>query len=270
MRYEHYSADIGVGKKIRAIGWSDDPGITRHTGRREDLILHYCLRGSGTYNDTPVHAGEGFVILPGQDARYAPSDENPWSFVWVIFAEDGFSEYLPLIPAGRNGVFSYPFVSEVQALADRIRKRYAEQRNVPSLFPATAAMELFSLHEEYGRKERRSAGEEYAVFARTYIDANHFRSELSVRALCEKIGISQPYLYLLFRELFGTSPKEYIDTARENHARRLLLCSSLSVAEVAAACGFSDPFAFSVFFKRRTGLSPRHFRTGDKGAPQTP
>ncbi len=43
-------------------------------------------------------------------------------------------------------------------------------------------------------------------------------------------------------------------------ARRLLLYSNLSVAEVGYATGFEDPAYFSRFFARHTGRSPRDWR----------
>jgi AraC family transcriptional activator of pobA len=47
-------------------------------------------------------------------------------------------------------------------------------------------------------------------------------------------------------------------------ARRLLLYSNLSVAEVAYAIGFEDSAYFSRFFARHSGQSPRDWR-GAKG-----
>ena len=43
-------------------------------------------------------------------------------------------------------------------------------------------------------------------------------------------------------------------------ARRALLYSNLSVAEIGYALGFADPGHFSRFFTRHAGQSPRAFR----------
>jgi AraC family transcriptional activator of pobA len=50
-------------------------------------------------------------------------------------------------------------------------------------------------------------------------------------------------------------------------AKRSLIYTSMTVAQVADALGFADPAYFSRFFKRLSGLSPSDFR--DQGLLQT-
>lgn len=45
-----------------------------------------------------------------------------------------------------------------------------------------------------------------------------------------------------------------------SEAKRLLTYEKLSVKEVAAELGFNDPFYFSNFFKKHTGVSPKVYR----------
>lgn len=46
-----------------------------------------------------------------------------------------------------------------------------------------------------------------------------------------------------------------------SEAKRLFLYENLSVKEAAFTLGFNDPFYFSNFFKKHTGLSPKSFKT---------
>lgn len=45
-----------------------------------------------------------------------------------------------------------------------------------------------------------------------------------------------------------------------SEAKRLLKYESQSVKEIAFRLGFNDPFYFSNFFKKHTGLSPKAYR----------
>jgi transcriptional regulator GlxA family with amidase domain len=53
---------------------------------------------------------------------------------------------------------------------------------------------------------------------------------------------------------------EYLQRVRVQHARELLKDIDLSIKEVAARTGFSDPYHFSRVFRRIDGLSPAYYR----------
>ncbi len=67
-----------------------------------------------------------------------------------------------------------------------------------------------------------------------------------------------------FKEALGTSPIEYVLQIRIRNAKRLLLETSLSIAEIAESVGFSTLNYFEHQFKRLTGESPRQFAARNK------
>lgn len=87
----------------------------------------------------------------------------------------------------------------------------------------------------------------------------------SVAELADRVGVTPDHFTRLFRETLGVVPLAYIITARIDRARQLLLESSLSVTEIAAALGYSDVYFFSRQFKQRTGTSPARFRVARGG-----
>lgn len=77
-----------------------------------------------------------------------------------------------------------------------------------------------------------------------------------------RTGFHPDYFRRCFRETVGTTPLAYLTGLRINKAKLLLLDSSfVSVAQVAAQCGFSDSFYFSSRFRRAEGCSPMQYRT---------
>ena len=73
-------------------------------------------------------------------------------------------------------------------------------------------------------------------------------------------GLGASQLNALFRQLTGYSPMEYLRRLRIDLARELLADPSLSIKEVAARTGFSEPNHFSRVFSRIDGVPPTAFR----------
>ena len=67
-------------------------------------------------------------------------------------------------------------------------------------------------------------------------------------------------LFARFRSLTGFSVTEYVKQLRMAPARQLLITSDHTVAEIATAVGYPDPFYFSRQFSAVNGVSPREFR----------
>ena len=89
-----------------------------------------------------------------------------------------------------------------------------------------------------------------------------FAKPLSMANIASAAGISRHHFSRLFRLSTGTSPYQRLLEVRLTAARRALEVSSLSVAEVAALCGFERPNYFATQYFRRYGIRPRDTRLG--------
>ncbi|CAL9518842.1 IS5 family transposase IS4811 [Streptomyces sp. enrichment culture] len=83
----------------------------------------------------------------------------------------------------------------------------------------------------------------------------------TVGELARRTGVSRSTLAKRFADLLGEPPLAYLTRWRMTLAADLLVeQGSSTVAHVARAVGYSDPFAFSVAFKRIRGANPSEFR----------
>lgn len=89
---------------------------------------------------------------------------------------------------------------------------------------------------------------------------SHIGSSLTPSHLASVAYVSESHLRLLFRNAFGSSPREYVLKARMKHARELLLNSDNSLGEIAARVGYDNVSKFSRHFSKLEGLSPREYR----------
>lgn len=89
----------------------------------------------------------------------------------------------------------------------------------------------------------------------------HFSENITVGSIAAHFGYSSDYISSRVREKTGLSAKNYITHCRMRSARQILLCSDLSIEEIANQCGFTDSKAFFKVFKKHEGLTPTQYRT---------
>ncbi|MBE9168767.1 helix-turn-helix transcriptional regulator [Pleurocapsales cyanobacterium LEGE 06147] len=86
----------------------------------------------------------------------------------------------------------------------------------------------------------------------------------SLIKLARQVGINHTRLNQGFRQIFGTTVFGYLYACRMEKARQLLLEDRMSVAAVANVVGYTNPAQFARAFKRRFGIAPRAYRSGEK------
>jgi AraC-like DNA-binding protein len=99
----------------------------------------------------------------------------------------------------------------------------------------------------------------YAMFRRLLEDGHP--SSRRVEDYAADLGCSVRTLTRACLAVTGRTAKQVVDDRVALQARRLLACTSLSVAEVGRHLGFPEPTNFGRFFHREVGTSPGQFRS---------
>ena len=89
---------------------------------------------------------------------------------------------------------------------------------------------------------------------------NSVETQLRIEDLCAEVGLSRSYLIRLFADRVGITPKQYFIRLKIETACGLLIDTDMSVQDIAAQVGLSDPFYFSRCFKKHIGSSPSYYR----------
>jgi AraC family transcriptional regulator, transcriptional activator of the genes for pyochelin and ferripyochelin receptors len=82
----------------------------------------------------------------------------------------------------------------------------------------------------------------------------------SIIEIAQRVGIYHMKLKQGFKEVFGTTPFNYLREYRLEKARELLQDSQLTIVAIANAVGYANPGHFAAAFKRKYGTAPRKFR----------
>lgn len=88
-----------------------------------------------------------------------------------------------------------------------------------------------------------------------YMKQNFFNSELTIESLAKRANVSPAQYRRRFRQLYGKSPKQYLDNMRFSYAKSLLETGYFSQKEIAFRCGFSSVEYFRTAFKKESGYS---------------
>ncbi len=88
----------------------------------------------------------------------------------------------------------------------------------------------------------------------------HIAEKIALADAAAAAGLSASGLIYHFKKQTGTTPIEYLTAMRLQKAEVLLCQTGDSVAQIAAVCGFDNPYYFSNTFKKHRGLSPTAYR----------
>ncbi|GAA0849407.1 HTH-type transcriptional regulator CdhR [Marinobacter szutsaonensis] len=89
---------------------------------------------------------------------------------------------------------------------------------------------------------------------------NHTEDVLSCSDIGEKVGLSIRQMERLFRTHLRTTPNAFYMELRLERARHLLLQSTMSITQIATACGFNSTSYFTRCYTKGFGLTPREQR----------
>lgn len=89
---------------------------------------------------------------------------------------------------------------------------------------------------------------------------NHFTdTSLTIGRVAAASAVSEVYLRKLFQLILHTSPLEYVNRLRIQHAKSLLESRYYSISQAALASGFTDYKHFYTRFRHMEGISPRAY-----------
>jgi len=88
----------------------------------------------------------------------------------------------------------------------------------------------------------------------------HVQQNLPLQAYADQLGITPDHLSDSVKKVFGISASKLLKQRMTTEAKRYLVHSEKTSAEITEHLNFKDPSYFGRFFKRETGQSPRTFR----------
>lgn len=88
----------------------------------------------------------------------------------------------------------------------------------------------------------------------------HYKEEIRLNQLADMVGMTAVSFSRFFKLRTGKNLSDYLIDIRLGFASRLLVDSTMSVAEICYDCGFNNLSNFNRIFKKKKECSPKEFR----------
>jgi AraC-like DNA-binding protein len=237
---------------------------------------HFGLRRVDTYELDFIIWGNGYILTDGEKSPVSRGKlflRKPGMYV------DGYLPYhcyylrLKLFDDDRYNLFPKEFPTEivfnnpmvVEDLFSKIYIEYVLKRPVGMFLIKTYLMQIFALvfenlAELSSSSEYRSSSDcrnisEIAGYIKDNVHMNFTLDQLS-----QMSGYSRFAFCRYFKSITGSTPIEFINNCKIQHARRLLLETNKSMKEICFECGFNNESYFFILFNKLTGSSPSKYR----------
>lgn len=236
-------------------------------------IVILCAQGSG-WIEREGHRRIGllprqlYIIPAGSAHRYGASDSDPWSIYWFHLHGQDALELIRCYELDQGAVQltlgAYTRTIELfeqccELLENRIYSLPVHIHVSQTMRSLLSTVGLGAGHSPQVQKREQYLGE-----ALRYM-TERLAEPLTLAELAGHLVLSKPYVTYLFNQETGFPPIEYFLRLKMQRASQLLDLTGLSVKEVAAAVGISDPYYFSRLFKKIIGSSPSSYRSIPKG-----
>lgn len=254
-------------------GWEHcEPSHSFGPAMRNHFLFHYVISGTGTLIaenskkesiSYSIKSDQGFMIFPNQICTYIADAQQPWEYVWIEFDGLRAKETVELSGLCVNSpVYKAKYKDVAQTMKDEML--YIINHKDDSPFHLIGHLYLFidsfvksSAITQISKSN--NLRDFYIKEALSFIEQN-FQNDITVEEIAACCGLNRSYFGKIFHEVLGKSPQEFLISYRMTKATELLKLTSLSIAEVGSAVGYSNQLHFSRAFKKIYGISPRQWR----------
>lgn len=251
-----------------------DAGGEPHILTFYEIFLITGGRGTLTLDGQayPVTAGSVFFTSPGQPRQWLARGLDGLclfftaDFVESFFADPLFLFTLPYFHREGGKLRIALAGPKASALARRFKAMQREIRKLrvdsPHALRAALYETLIHLARVYTAKTGAPVRENPTAIRLRQLIERHFRENHQPGEYARRLKVTPGHLNHLARRHLGRTAGVLIRERLAQEAKRQLIHTEATAAEIAYALGFKDPAYFARFFKRETGVSPTAFRKG--------
>ena len=201
--------------------------------QRDHCLIHFVVSGCGTFfsggGSQPVRAGQGFLILPGEETFYQADEQDPWHYAWVGYR--GRQAEALTREAGLDETHRVFTARDASAAWEALRQMRQDARKLRlgQLAAAGSLLRFLALiAPEQSPDMDSSRSRALCDKARWYLEGR-FDRPVSIQEAADFAGVSRSHLYRLMMAEYGCPPKALLQRIRMEQAARLLTGTALTL-----------------------------------------
>ncbi|GEB48414.1 MULTISPECIES: AraC family transcriptional regulator [Streptomyces] len=145
-------------------------------------------------------------------------------------------------------------------LVEQLMRTLPAAADADDLYAESAAAFLATHLLARGRDTRLPGPEHRAVRDGVALMRERLAEPLTLADIAAEVHLSVYHFVRVFRAATGETPHRYLTRLRIERARQLLADTGLTVAQIAARCGFAGPASLSSAFLAHVGVRPSAYR----------
>ena len=251
--------------------------VRRKHLKNYELHWHDCfeielmLRGSAVQ----VLNGVRYEMIPGDIYMLNPTDfhsmETTGATVYnIMFSEDMLDKEVlqKILSIGKNIFFHLDSreMQNIEFLISRMLYEFIHYTDysdtiIQNLLECLFIMILRKCN--FDAKDKASAENDSVRKAILYLHS-HYQEDPTLTQLSEIAGLNKNYFSSLFHNSTGKTYKEYINSLKLDHAKKLVLTGNTPINEICYDSGYKSFTNFLRVFKETYGVSPGVMRAQNK------
>ncbi len=252
-----------------SIGYGTEDGSTPYTYdnryRDEFSLFQFTLDGEGIFHegDKPeivLKKGEGFIVNSPSNTSYYLPEGRRWTFIYILYKGDIARYHTAEIIKNFGHVIKMPVASlPIELLKELFSE--ASNKRIPDTFTLSSFLYRFlmELYKELHKSESDNKQDDILLVVRM-VEAHYGDASLSLNHFAKEACLSPFHFLRKFKKVIGLSPRKYLLKTRIQKASDLLLSTNLTVKEICAKVGFTEPSYFCAVFKKYKKISPEAYR----------
>lgn len=228
---------------------------------RDDWLLFYIAKESETFylkNKVLASAGSFILFAPGEKQHHIYEGNQTAEFYYIHFQCNALP---PEISLSTSTVYDAPFNRQICDLFDDIIEQTLCKQPLYEDLCIYKMLYLVTLLQRSVLQENHPSNESFERIAHAVQHMNrHYDSNVTLQEYADMCSMSKYHFLRTFESIIGTTPIEYRNHIRLQHAADLLLEEKLTVEQISALVGYSSASYFSSAFKRKYTLSPKQYQ----------